>query len=339
MLRHIELFGAELPGIGAFEGWGGMLYALSHLATRWHDPAVLSQAGDVVNILASFIEQDDAFGVQRGAAGAIGALLCHRQCLASAAALDAADLLQVADLQQVGVACGDHLLASAVIMEPGLGWPLPGSDSPPLTGFAFGAAGIAWALLALAEASGEARFRLAARQAIAYERSLFSAAAGNWPDLRQSDESNGRPAASPRFAAAWCHGAAGIGLARLSALAALDDGDLGDEIQAALKATTRDGFGRSHCLCHGDMGNLELLLASARALDDPALARAARQMGARIVESIEREGCYCGGPGGVELPGLMLGIAGIGYQMLRLAEPEKVPSILMLDPPVKRPTD
>jgi lantibiotic modifying enzyme len=31
----------------------------------------------------------------------------------------------------------------------------------------------------------------------------------------------------------------------------------------------------------------------------------------------------------------MLGLAGIGYQMLRLAEPDRVPSVLVLAPPVQ----
>jgi lantibiotic modifying enzyme len=36
----------------------------------------------------------------------------------------------------------------------------------------------------------------------------------------------------------------------------------------------------------------------------------------------------------VEMPGLMLGLAGIGYGMLRLAEPAHVPCVLRLAPPV-----
>jgi hypothetical protein len=35
----------------------------------------------------------------------------------------------------------------------------------------------------------------------------------------------------------------------------------------------------------------------------------------------------------VESPGLMTGLAGIGYALLRLAEPHRVPSVLGLAPP------
>jgi lantibiotic modifying enzyme len=40
-----------------------------------------------------------------------------------------------------------------------------------------------------------------------------------------------------------------------------------------------------------------------------------------------------GVPLNVETPGLLLGLAGIGYELLRLAEPERVPSLLTLAPP------
>ena len=55
---------------------------------------------------------------------------------------------------------------------------------------------------------------------------------------------------------------------------------------------------------------------------------------ALILEEIDREGWLCGVPLGVESPGLMTGLAGIGYGLLRLAEPTRVPSVLVLEPPM-----
>jgi lantibiotic modifying enzyme len=202
----------------------------------------------------------------------------------------------------------------------------------PLAGFSHGAAGIAWALLELAGATGNQRYRAAARQAIDYERGLYSPEAHNWPDLRGAELSSGD--AAP-FVVAWCHGAAGIGLARSRALQHLNDPKLGDEIDVALNTTLTRGFGGSHCLCHGDMGNLDLLLEAGQALNDRGWRAQADRLAAMIVDSIDRDGWVCGGPGAVEMPGLMLGLAGIGYQMLRLAEPDRVPSVLALAPPVR----
>ena len=50
-----------------------------------------------------------------------------------------------------------------------------------------------------------------------------------------------------------------------------------------------------------------------------------------ILESINQHGWLCGVPLGVETPGLMTGLAGIGYELMRLAAPEIVPSVLVLE--------
>ena len=54
------------------------------------------------------------------------------------------------------------------------------------------------------------------------------------------------------------------------------------------------------------------------------------RIAAMILESVERDGWLCGVPLGIETPGLMTGLAGIGYGLLRLAEPTRVPSVLIL---------
>jgi lantibiotic modifying enzyme len=135
---------------------------------------------------------------------------------------------------------------------------------------------------------------------------------------------------------AWCHGAPGIGLARLCSLRHLDDAAIHAEINAALKTTLAQGFGRNHSLCHGDLGNLELLLQASETLGDPQWRAQVNRLTAIILESISRDGWLCGTPLGVETPGLMTGLAGIGYGLLRLAEPTQVPSVLVLAPPVLR---
>jgi lantibiotic modifying enzyme len=219
-------------------------------------------------------------------------------------------------------------------MEHGIGWLPKFGGTKPLTGFSHGAAGIAWALLELATLTGEERFRKTALEAIAYERSLFIPEVGNWPDLRDFATSaladNNQ---QPTCMTAWCHGAPGIGLARLRCLQHLDDAQIRSEINAALKTTLAHGFGGNHSLCHGDIGNLELLLQASEILDDPQWRHQVNRLSAIILESINQHGWLCGIPLGVESPGLMTGLAGIGYGLLRLAEPKLVPSVLVLEPP------
>jgi type 2 lantibiotic biosynthesis protein LanM len=322
ILRHVDQFSAELPEIGGFEGWGGILYTLTHLGVLWEDPAVLDRAGDLVNVIAGFIDEDELFGIVGGAAGAICALLAYQHTRPSDEVL------------QTAIACGDHLLATGKTLPSGRGWVIPGWGSAPLAGFGYGAAGIGGTLLALSAATGHKRFQVAGRQAFDYERSIFSAAANNWPDLRQFERPGEEVADGPRFPVAWCHGAGGVALSRLLAWPDSEDKKLGNEIQMALHTVQTQGFGQTHSLCHGDLGNLEILMLAGRILGDDRWRDQADTMGGRILDSIVRDGWQCGGPGSVELPGLMLGIAGIGYQLLRLAEPDRIPSVLALAPPV-----
>jgi lantibiotic modifying enzyme len=52
------------------------------------------------------------------------------------------------------------------------------------------------------------------------------------------------------------------------------------------------------------------------------------------LQSVETQGWCTGVPLGVEVPGLMTGLSGIGYGLLRLARPELVPSVLALAAPL-----
>ncbi|MCC5643626.1 type 2 lantipeptide synthetase LanM family protein [Nostoc sp. CHAB 5824] len=315
--RWIEQRKSHIRWIGAFNGWGGIIYTLVHLSTLWKQPELLAEAEALVALLPNLLGQDEELDIISGSAGCIGSLINLYCSQPSSQTLDAA------------IQCGDRLISKA---KPG--WLLKKGGTKPLTGFSHGASGMAWALLELAALTGEERFRTAALNAIAYERSLFCPEVGNWPDLRNfadtvlADSSN-----QHIFMTAWCHGAPGVGLARLRCLPYIDDAEIRSEIHIALTTTLNNGFGGNHSLCHGDLGNLELLLQASLILDEPQWKTQLDRLSTIILESIDKFGWLCGVPLGVETPGLMTGLSGIGYQMLRLAAPSKVPSVLMLEYP------
>jgi type 2 lantibiotic biosynthesis protein LanM len=298
----------DLTWIGGFAGWGGVLYTLTHLAALWQQPQLLEEAQQIVDLLPVLIDQDDRLDVLSGVAGCLVPLLHLHEVRPSRHTLAAA------------IQCGDRLIATAQPTGEGLGWPVPVLGT--LAGFAHGAAGIAWALLALFARTGAERFRAAARGGLAYERSLFSVEAGNWRDLRDP--------AQVRFPTAWCHGAPGIGLARLAAVTLLaEDDGIRVDIATALQTTLATGFGFNHSLCHGDLGNLELFLQSG----EPSWHDTANRLAGAILDSVRQRGWRCGTPTEVESPGLMTGLAGIGYSLLRLVASAQVPSVLTLEGP------
>ncbi len=136
-------------------------------------------------------------------------------------------------------------------------------------GFSHGAAGIGWALMELAAISGERRFRHAALEAYRYERNDYAASSGRWRDLRKLGfRDDGPPQPHSACAATWCHGAAGIALSRLKSLAIADGDEIRTDVDRGLEAVWAHGFGWNHSLCHGDLGNLEVLTQAAAILGD-----------------------------------------------------------------------
>ncbi len=319
---HLEDNKSSITSIGGFAGWGGIIYTLTQLGVLWDEPELLTKAESVVNLLPPLISKDKQLDIISGAAGCIGSLISLYRCKPSQHTL------------AVAIQCGDHLITQAQKMDPGIGWVLKDMGKKPLSGFSHGSAGIAWALLELATLTSEERFQTTALAAITYERSLFCPALGNWFDIRKFSTSIVLDKEDQHTCmVAWCHGAPGIGLARLRCLPYFDDSEIRSEINTALKTTLAHGFGSNHSLCHGDLGNLELLLQASQTLDDPQWEVQVDRLGAIILESIDKHGWLCGVPLEVETPGLMTGLAGIGYELLRLAEPERVPSVLVLEPP------
>lgn len=320
----------KLGSIGIFSGLSSFIYVLSHLGALWNNPALYREAEELVQLLPDLVPQDQRFDVMGGAAGCIAALLSLYAVAPSQAILE------------VALQCGDHLIASAQPQTAGIGWRSEFAEAP-LTGFSHGNAGIAYCLLQLFAVSREERFRQTAREAIAYERSLFLPEKQNWPDLRslpvasQSENDGGAMDKTSAYMVAWCHGAAGIGLARLGSLSMLHDAEIDAEIDASLQTTIRRGFGINHSLCHGDMGNLDILLTATQLLVDPSckeeIQDVVQYIAPMLLDSIETQSWISGVPHGVETPGLMVGLAGVGYALLRLAAPERVPSVLLLAPP------
>jgi type 2 lantibiotic biosynthesis protein LanM len=315
----------DLLSIGAFTGWGSIIYTLSHLGYIGNDHELIREAEKAAELLPSLIDQDIRYDIIAGSAGCIGALLVLYKITTSKRILEIAEM------------CGNRIVNNAKKMKQGVGWVVDTFSDKPLSGFSHGAAGISWSLLELYNVTKNLRFLEKAKQGINYERTLYDQETKNWFDLRRAfliDNSN--ISAKPRVQNAWCHGAPGIGMARLKSLKYLHDIDILSEIHVALESTIKFGFGEhNHSLCHGVLGNLELLLQAREVLNNEYDSDIVN-ITITILNSIDQNGWQCATPLGVETPSFMVGLSGIGYQLLRIAEPKKVPAVLLLEPPFIR---
>jgi type 2 lantibiotic biosynthesis protein LanM len=304
--------------IGAFAGWGGIVYLLTHLAHLWHDRSLLGEALAVVRAGYPRIEHDRHLDVASGAAGCLGSLLVLYESEPSETALAAA------------IACGNQLLRRSVRTPQGATWLNPHTETRPLVGFSHGSAGMTWALMRLHAATEDGRYQTLAQEALRYETAYFDSAAGGWIDESASAEEVGSQVPSAFFS--WCHGAPGIALSRLGFRAAWQP-EQAWQVRKAVRATWRHGFGHGHSLCHGDLGNLDVLLEFALSEgDDKGLAEV-RRWGLAIALEMAEHGFRTGIPSGSEVAGLLVGLAGMGYEMLRFADPQRVPSVLALAGP------
>jgi len=314
----------RVDAAGAFQGLGGIVYAAAHVAALTSDAELGGLTRQLGLRLVSDVARCQAADVVGGAAGAVLALLSLHQLTGDRRVLDGS------------VACGERLLALARPMSPGTtAWPSTTfPEIAPLTGLSHGAAGCALALARLWAACGDQRFLAAARGAHAYERSCFSIGLGNWPDHRDSDDHRARRRAGTTVAqTTWCHGAPGIGLARLACRDLLSDPEIDHEIGLAVAATALAGREASHGLCHGRLGNATLLARAGEVLADETLARTAASFIESALDEAAASGWRCSNPAGLESPGLMTGLAGISLALARVAVPG-IPDVLTLDPPV-----
>src|SRR5262249_39156124 len=137
------------------------------------------------------------------------------------------------------------------------------------------------------------------QRAIDYERSHEIPGKGNWRDLRDS-------VSTPEGClTAWCHGAAGIGLARAAALPWINEAPMQRDIALATETTIRHGLVNDDCLCHGNFGNLEALLEIAGRLNDQALRDFVYRRAGALLQRAGEQGWACSTPGGVSTQGLM----------------------------------
>lgn len=312
--------GDESPtsSISAFEGPVSVAIALYNAAVLLDDDRLAAPVRDALEWAATVADRDTGLDIVAGAAG----------CLAVAESLVEPFGATAARLAE---RCAGRLVEKAEPVEGGLAWHTT-TGSKPLLGFSHGAAGMGWALLRHAARTGNGRCRAVGLAALDYEHGQYREHLANWPDYRDAPETpwrrtTERPEPHQRT---WCHGAPGVGLARADLVrSGITTPGIELALRRAMTSTAEAPEIGNHSLCHGDLGNLELFRIAADADIDGAEALW-RDGAARTIERLEQSGPRCGTPGGIDTPGLMSGMAGIGHGLLRIAAPERISPVLLL---------
>lgn len=320
---------ARVDGWSLFSGGIGIGLVALELAELLEEPSFAAAGCDLVDAASlACCKADVPHDLLSGIAGVVVGLVAARSYDS-----DGQWTLRANEL-------GRKLLAEAIRTGPAgraseaLSWPVMPGSNVRLCGLAHGASGVAHAFEALARvATDQTDWRAAARQARNYERAHYSAELGSFADLRGKEFGTG----SVSYPHMWCHGSIGIAAERLGAL---DDllaradatGALAGARQRAqhlLGGPVGPGAGDAinGSLCHGLSSLIDLFIDAWQASDDESWLGLARDIGNLMILDGERpQGLRSGVPGGWSAPGLMLGEAGMGWSLLRLARPGIVPS-------------
>lgn len=308
---------SEAETISAYSGYGSLVYTLQIISRIWRDESLLNLASTYFDRIDKAISFDKNFDFLNGSAGMIMVALNFYKETGHSKALD------------IARKCGEHLINNAVKLEKGYGWtPYKRKQGPFLSGLSHGNSGVALALMYLSNVTGQNKYNKIGLKAIAYENSLYDNDENNWLDLRTHVGDD-----SIKSVTHWCNGAPGIGLSRLKMLQFFQLDTLRKDLELAINKTLSDGVtGLNYSLCHGDLGNIELLLLASTTTKDKDLYNKTLNYAFNIISSVKRDGgnWKCGIPGGQKTPNFMVGLAGIGYQLLRLYNND-LPSVLILD--------
>jgi lantibiotic biosynthesis protein len=334
-IKHALSHTKDIPSqlrFAFYSGRIGIAYVAAKLGIILHQEWLLEEALDIFRKLAERKNKDKhLMDIISGNAGSIPALL---------------EMCDIFDEKEtffdLALYLGNELISLAVKEQVGWSWDWRSNGLKAvqrnLTGFAHGAAGIGYCMLRLFDKTKITEFRDAAEQAFAYENHWFNDRYCNWPDFRITAENADQIFDSKRlsYSTAWCHGAPGIGLSRLYAYSILKYDRYLNDSQAALGTVSqlvneKDFNSQSNfSLCHGLGGICETLLLASNVLNDSSYSLLAKETG---IYGITKYGDQhlrwpCGiSPG--RTPSLMLGLSGIGYFYLRLANVQRIPSILI----------
>lgn len=288
-----------------FHGIGSIAYIYYNLSVLWEDQKLYEKFLDNIKLLSQRdLEKETELDIISGAAGIV--IFC----------INIYEKVKEPILLETAGKYGEFLYNA-----------IESSSKSFLTGFSHGYAGFATALFMLHGYTGEEKYMQLAMKMVHEENKEFCPVDTNWKDLRSEDNKGGQ--------VYWCHGAPGIALARTISLqyANPEDSSLFErDIELAINKLLEKGFNHSlsDCLCHGIIGNLDILLTVAAKKQDRCLLDKTYSLAEAVLKTIMKEGLRVSTLYSIETINFMLGLSGIGYGMLHLNNP-KLPSILSLD--------
>lgn len=286
-----------------FTGRASIVYVLDKLLMMWGD---ILDINKVIHSLLSKIkleiEEEKNLDILNGIAGISLALLPYVSRSGNRVGID---ILRIIKMK----------LNSAHKTLLKLDEPTQGLDY--LRGFSHGLSGIALSLYRLSEYFEEQNSLSLSKKLILHEAELVGTS--QWTD---SHKFGSGPLT------AWCHGAPGIVLALSKMPRLLEDPIVREYFDRALDYSFEAGLYDSACLCHGSLGNIDILKTAQL---DSSRSEHIREITITVIDKLSAEGFSSFGNDQSFSLSLMTGISGLGYGLLRLSDTSTIPCVLSLE--------
>jgi type 2 lantibiotic biosynthesis protein LanM len=316
MSEALELYKTDrrdpLPQ-GTFNGIGGFAYVLLQLAPLLDRPDWLGDAIKMLHKAAEQAARSSEVDIISGQAGLIvAALAVHRSTN---------DAVLIRKLRPSAHKLRQLAISPSKRAESSL--PMKAD-----AGLAHGRAGIGFALSCWADATGEDGFRATASELFRFDlEAIDTMLSESLEKKKQAHEQNGSHLG-------WCRGWIGIALSTLQT----------KDVHMSMRENNAAWFRRIAdeiisfgvegpiCLCHGALGQMEFLATAA----ERGMLRnfeAANEWRRLLLARLLSGDWIADEAHSLESPGLMLGLAGTGYALLRAIHPHRIPSVLTVELP------
>ncbi len=297
--------------VGPYNGLSGYLYAIHKLYEEMRDGVLVEYIRMAIQLLKNLYMQDRTYDIIGGCSGALKVVITLLKS-------NIYDTSINAELQELVDKLSRFLCNHCTVLsEEYIAWECIDQRKIAFSGYAHGVSGILTSLYLANTMLHCESVAQVVKKALNFERSLYDPKRRNWSANNIEN----------KYSYGWCHGAPGILLSKSILIEnGYRDTLIKGEIECAIDTTIRSGFGNNICLCHGDLGNLEILKRISKTLDMKELDNQCDKVYGKLFEtSFEYISKMKVFP-----VGMMLGSAGIGLAALQTIS-NKVPSILTLE--------
>ncbi|MFP9131269.1 type 2 lanthipeptide synthetase LanM family protein [Niallia sp. BSM11] len=301
--------------LGAFTGISGIIYSVFHIGNILEIDEYKELAYSQSEYLVRNIQLNNKFELISGSAGALGTLISMYE--------NTCEDNKKEQLITRAKIVAKHIVKNVTRYNNFLLW---GSieEKDAYTGFAHGSSGITAALARYYKYNRDPEIEEVIKSAIEFENSLFSTKENNW---KMNIDKHAH-------AIAWCHGAPGILLNRAILLKHGFEvtPTISKDIEHALHSTMNLGFGAAtYVLCHGDTGNLGAIYQLAAATNDEELRNKCDSFLENLFNNYIIDNWDDNVFRSVNIYGLMTGLSGLGYFLLKYGCKEEMQDVLWLE--------